>query len=72
MMRRMTTVGILFGLVFLARLSTGAGEVGGPVVFLKEDHIDFKEVLEGEVITHSFIVMNTGNDALKILRVKPG
>jgi hypothetical protein len=72
MIRRMTTVGILISLVFLPWISTGAREVGGPVVFLKEDHIDFKEVLEGEVITHSFNVMNTGDEALKILRVKPG
>lgn len=72
MTRCMTTGGTLFCLFFLAFLSVGSGETGGPVVFLEKDHFDFKEVLEGEVITHAFIVANKGNDALKILRVKPG
>jgi hypothetical protein len=72
MIRRMMTGGILLSLVILASPPTGAGEVGGPIVFLKQHHFDFKEVLEGEVLSHTFSVLNKGNDPLRILRVRPG
>jgi hypothetical protein len=37
---------------------------------LKEQIFDFKEVYEGQVITHTFSVFNQGGDTLKIERVK--
>ena len=39
---------------------------------LKEGVFDFKEVKEGEVIAHTFKVLNLGDQTLKIIRVKPG
>ena len=39
---------------------------------LVEDMFDFKEVVEGEIATHSFTIKNKGSETLKILQVKPG
>ena len=44
----------------------------GPQMVLKEKTFDFKEVLEGAVIEHSFQVSNTGDLPLKIIEVKRG
>jgi hypothetical protein len=39
---------------------------------LKERAFDFKEVREGEVISHVFEVRNEGDQVLEIIRVRPG
>jgi len=49
-----------------------AQDTRAPKVFLTDDMFDFKEVIEGETITHSFTIHNKGNETLKILQVKPG
>ena len=49
-----------------------AQETGGPKMALKEQVFDFKEVKEGDVISHSFKVFNHGDETLRILRVCPG
>ncbi len=41
-----------------------------PKMVLKEQVFDFKQVYEGQILTHEFAVLNEGNDTLKILRVK--
>lgn len=46
MRRCMRTGGTLFSLLFLALLSVGSGETGGPVVFLKEHHFNFKVIFQ--------------------------
>jgi len=38
---------------------------------LKQQIHDFKNVLEGELLTHTFELLNQGDEALKIERVKP-
>ncbi len=38
---------------------------------LKQQIHDFKNVLEGEILTHTFQVLNQGDAVLKIERVKP-
>jgi hypothetical protein len=43
----------------------------GPRMQLSETSFDFKEVLEGSVVSHDFIVWNTGNAVLKIEQVGP-
>jgi hypothetical protein len=43
-----------------------------PKLVLKQTVFDFNEVTEGSTISHSFSVINNGNETLKILRVKPG
>jgi len=39
---------------------------------LEEQVFDFKEVKEGDIISHSFRVFNRGEETLRILRVRPG
>ena len=42
-----------------------------PHMLLSETIFDFKEVLEGSVVSHDFIVWNTGNAVLRIDQVGP-
>jgi hypothetical protein len=42
-----------------------------PHLLLSETTFDFKEVLEGSIVSHDFIVWNTGNAVLKIDQVGP-
>ncbi len=44
---------------------------GAPQIALKQQIHDFKNVLEGEILTHTFELLNQGDEALKIERVKP-
>ena len=44
----------------------------GPKMVLKEEIFDFKEVMEGEVIEHTFRVFNHGDQVLEIKKVAPG
>jgi hypothetical protein len=37
---------------------------------LREQIFDFKQVYEGQSVTHNFLVFNQGNDTLKVERVK--
>ncbi len=48
-----------------------AQEKGTPKMVLKEQLIDFKDVIEGKDIAHSFEVFNEGDEPLKIEQVKP-
>ena len=43
-----------------------------PKLLLKQTVFDFNEVTEGSTLSHTFSVINNGNETLKILRVKPG
>lgn len=71
--RRSLSVGFLVGFFLLFSFSVlWAQEIRTPKVGLIEDMFDFKEVLEGEIITHAFTIQNKGNETLKILQVKPG
>jgi hypothetical protein len=47
-------------------------EQAGPKMVIKELEYDFKQVKEGEVIEHSFLVSNKGDQVLEIRQVKPG
>ena len=72
-MRKHVLMTIIFtSLVFLCAYSAYAQEVLGPKMTLKERVFDFKEVKEGEVIEHTFIVLNQGEETLEIEKVKPG
>jgi hypothetical protein len=62
--------GILISMVILSWLSATAQEIRKPKVFLQEHTYDFKEVMEGEVINHTFSIFNKGNEELKIFQVK--
>ena len=67
----------LFGLTILAlMLMCGhfalADQAGAAKMVLKERNFDFGEVKEGEVITHTFEVLNQGDEMLTIEKVNPG
>lgn len=66
-------VGFLVGFLLLSFSHVlQAQDTRAPKLFLTDDMFDFKDVIEGETITHSFTIQNKGNDTLKILQVKPG
>ena len=44
----------------------------GPRMVIEEKHFNFEEVNEGSVVTHSFRVLNTGDEPLQIRKVRPG
>ena len=73
-MRRHWLVGIVCIAVFsLYSYSAPAQEARrGPRMVLKERAFDFKEVQEGEIIRHSFHVLNQGDETLRIIKVRPG
>jgi hypothetical protein len=48
-----------------------AQTAGLPRLVLKQQIHDFKNVLEGEILTHSFELLNQGDAPLKIERVEP-
>ena len=73
-MRRRCLVGIIcIALLSIYSYPAAAQEARrGPKMVLKERSFDFKEVKEGEIIRHSFQVINHGDETLKIIRVRPG
>jgi len=66
-------VGFLVGFLLLFSFNmVQAQEIRAPKLRLVEELFDFKEIVEGEIVNHSFPLQNKGNDTLKILQVKPG
>lgn len=71
--KRSLAVGFLMGTLLLLGFNmVQAQETRAPKVGLLEPMFDFKEVLEGEIINHSFTIQNKGTEMLRILKVKPG
>ena len=74
--RRMRKV--LYGTFFLIflislNLSTGwAQQAIGPKMVIEKPLFDAQQVKEGEIIRHSFTVLNKGDKPLQIKRVQPG
>jgi len=67
----------LFGLTILVLLLMGgdfalAEPDSGPKMVLKEQDFDFGEVEGEDVITHTFEVLNQGDEVLTIEKVSPG
>lgn len=56
---------ILFSLVFASLIFAQTG----PKITAKVDHFDFGTAVEGEMVTHSFEIENSGDANLSILRV---
>ena len=50
----------------------GAEKISAPRMVLEQTDFDFREVEEGEVLTHDFIVRNEGDKPLEIEKVTPG
>lgn len=45
---------------------------GGPQLKINEPVHDFGEAVEGEVVSHEFLLSNTGTEELQIQDVRPG
>jgi len=72
-LKRFLPFGLLVAFLILAFFNVlQAQEIRVPKLFLTDDMFDFKDVIEGETITHSFKIQNKGTDTLRILRVNPG
>ncbi|TET85661.1 MAG: DUF1573 domain-containing protein [Desulfobacteraceae bacterium] len=57
----------------ILNLATGwAQQATGPRMVLEEKYFDAKQVKEGEIIEHTFKVLNVGDRSLEIKKVKPG
>lgn len=64
---------LLTGLVLmLAATLLQADEPKGPVLVIPQDTYDAKSVDEGAVIEHTFVILNQGDEVLRVERVKPG
>lgn len=63
-------LGILF--IFSMGGPATAADVNGPRIVVEEPEFDFQTVKEGAVVTHTFHVLNRGNEPLRILSVRPG
>ena len=59
-------------LLAISGYSALAQEIRGPKMLVRERVFDSKEVKEGDVIVHTFRVLNQGGQTLRIIRVKPG
>jgi len=55
--------------VFFPRALLGAEPA--PQAILTEDHYDFGQIFEDRELSHTFIIRNTGQDPLEILKVDP-
>jgi hypothetical protein len=49
-----------------------AQEIKGPKIAIQDLIHNFGDVKEGKILTHTFQVLNKGNETLKIIKVKPG
>jgi len=58
-------------LICAAEHSFSAEAQGAPQMALKQQIRDFKSVLEGELLEHTFEVLNQGDEPLNIERAKP-
>lgn len=43
----------------------------GPQISFKEKNFDFKQVDEGKILEHTFVITNTGDEPLVIEKVSP-
>jgi hypothetical protein len=63
MMRKLIVIFLLLGV-------TALPQVLGPKVSIQESNFDFGEVNQNDIVNHSYVLTNTGDDLLKILDVK--
>jgi adenine specific DNA methylase Mod len=52
--------------------TTWAQQAIGPRMDIEKKFFDAKQVKEGEIIKHTFTVLNTGDRLLEIKKVRPG
>lgn len=67
---------IFFALLCLCFFQAGlftapASAQSGPRMVIEESRVDFGEVDQWDLLTHTFMVANQGDDVLRIERVSP-
>jgi len=69
----------ILNLIFFLALSSGITIFDdcvlaspAPKIFIKEGAFDYGKVKQGETISHSFMVVNQGDEKLLIEKVEPG
>ena len=74
MPKKLIAVIFVFCILFSTTGLFGAEDntLGSPLAFLPENKYEFATVLEGDIITHDFIIQNKGIAPLKIEKVKSG
>ena len=71
-MRKSSLVFLLLAMcLILGSWTAAAQEIKEPIMVMEERSFDFKEVKEGEVLEHTFKVLNKGTRDLKIKKVQP-
>jgi hypothetical protein len=71
--KRVCYLSIALMLGFFFSLPEGfAQQSAGQRIVIEERSFDAMEVKEGTLIQHTFIVRNSGNEALEIQRISPG
>lgn len=72
-MKRLSYESSAFIFLMLLCLATAwAQQATGPRMVLKENYFDAQEVKEGDIIEHTFTVLNKGDRDLEIKRINPG
>jgi len=61
----------IFWIIF-ALSGASAEQVAGPQMVLTENEFDAQTVKEGEIIKHTFSILNKGSGILEIEKVQPG
>ena len=56
--------------LFLTISITMYAQFGNPKIIPQEKEFDFGDILEGEVVSHNFVILNGGTNTLKIEKVK--
>jgi hypothetical protein len=72
MNKRFILIMALFSAALLPSPATSGQTVPGPKMVIVEKEFDFKEVLEGKMVVHTFKVLNEGDQPLQIQAVRPG
>ena len=58
--------------IIINHATAWAQQAIGPKMVIEEKFFDAKQVKEGEIINHTFTVLNKGDRPLEIKKVRPG
>ncbi|MFC1863701.1 DUF1573 domain-containing protein [Thermodesulfobacteriota bacterium] len=72
MQKILYTLPFIFLFIFIYLNIGLAQETVGPKMVIEQTDYDAKEVNQGDIIEHTFKVLNTGDQPLEIKSVKPG
>jgi hypothetical protein len=74
-MKRLFILNLIFFIVSISGITIFVDCVQaspGPQIFIKEGAFDAGNIKQGDIISHTFIVANQGDEKLLIEKVQPG